>query len=42
MKELIEELKTIDNEYYMGYYSAGEMYDLINDIRTILKAKQLI
>lgn len=42
MKELIETLEQIDNDYYVGHYTTGEMYDLVNDIRTILKAKHLI
>jgi hypothetical protein len=40
MKELINTLQEIDNDFYKGIYTAGERYDLIEGINQLLKNKQ--
>ena len=42
MKELINTLQEIDNDFYKGIYTAGERYDLIEGINKLLKNKQFI
>jgi hypothetical protein len=42
MKELITLLQEIDNDYYKGVYTAGEMYDLIKGVRDTLKVQKFI
>ena len=42
MKELINTLQEIDNDFYKGIYTAGERYDLIEGINQLLKNKQFI
>jgi hypothetical protein len=42
MKELINTLQEIDNDFYKGIYTAGERYDLIEGIYQLLKNKQFI
>ena len=42
MKDLIELLKEIDNDFYKGVYTVGERYDLIKGINEVLKNKQFI
>ena len=42
MKELIETLQEIDNDFYKGIYSMGERYDLIKAINEVLKNQQFI
>lgn len=42
MKDLIELLKEIDNDYYKGVYTTGERYDLIKGIKEVLKQKHFI
>lgn len=39
MKELINTLQEIDNDFYKGIYTAGERYDLIKEINQLLKDK---
>ena len=41
MKELIKTLKQIDNDFYNGIYTIGEMYDLVNELNEVIKRKQL-
>lgn len=36
MKDLIETLKQIDNDYYRGVYTTGERYDLIKELNEVL------
>ena len=42
MKDLIETLKQIDNDYYKGVYTTGERYDLIKELNEVLKRKHFI
>ena len=42
MKELIETLKKIDNDFYKGIYTVGERYDLIKEINQVLTNKKFI
>jgi len=42
MKELIELLKEIDNDFYKGIYTVGEYSDLVWDINKMLKNKKFI
>jgi len=42
MKELIETLKQIDNDFYKGVYTVGERYDLIKEINQVLTNKKFI
>jgi hypothetical protein len=42
MKDLIELLKQIDNDFYKGIYTVGERYDLIKGIEDLLKTKKFI
>ena len=39
MKELIETLKEIDNDFYKGIYTMGERYDLVKELNEVLKRK---
>lgn len=36
MKDLIETLKQINNDYYRGVYTTGERYDLIKELNEVL------
>lgn len=36
MKDLIETLKQIDNDYYRGVYTMGDRYDLIKELNEVL------
>ena len=40
MKELIDTLQEIENDFYKGIYTTGERYDLIKGINQLLKDKQ--
>jgi hypothetical protein len=40
MKKLIDTLQEIDNDFYKGTYTTGELYDLIKGINQLLKDKQ--
>jgi len=42
MKELIETLQEIDNDFYKGIYSMGERYDLIKAINEVLKNQKFV
>lgn len=42
MKELLEVLKQIDDDFYKGIYTMGERYDLIKDIKEVLTNKKFI
>jgi protoheme ferro-lyase len=42
MKDLIETLKQIDNDYYKGVYTTGERYDLIKELNEVLKRNHFI
>lgn len=42
MKELIETLKQIDNDFYKGIYTVGERYDLVKELNEVLKTKHFI
>ena len=42
MKELIELLKEIDNDFYKGVYNAGKRYDLIKEINQVLTKQKFI
>ncbi len=42
MKELIETLKQIDNDFYKGIYTVGERYDLVKELNEVLKRKHFI
>ena len=42
MKELIELLKKIDTDFYKGYYTTGERYELIKSINDILIKQNLV
>jgi len=42
MKELIETLKQIDDDFYKGIYTVGERYDLVTKLTEVLKQKQFI
>ncbi len=42
MKDLIEKLKEIDNDFYKGVYTVGERYDLIKGIEDLLTNKKFI
>jgi len=42
MKNLLELLKEIDNDFYKGVYTVGEIYDLTNEINELLKTKKFI
>lgn len=39
MKELINTLQEIDNDFYKGTYTIGEFYDLVKEINQLLKDK---
>ena len=39
MKELIETLKQIDNDFYKGIYTTEERYDLVKELNEVLKRK---
>jgi hypothetical protein len=39
MKELIETLKQIDNDFYKGIYTTGEIHDLVKGLNEVLKRK---
>jgi hypothetical protein len=42
MKNLLELLKEIDNDFYKGVYTVGEIYELTNEIKELLKTKKFI
>lgn len=42
MKELIETLEQIDNDFFKGVYTVGEHFDLIQEIKKVLKTKKFI
>jgi len=42
MKDLIETLQQIDNDFYKGIYTVGERYDLITELTKVLKKQQFI
>jgi hypothetical protein len=42
MKELIETLKEINNDFYKGIYTTGERYDLVKELNEVLKRKHFI
>ena len=42
MKELIELLKQIDNNFFKGVYTVGERYELIKEINKVLTDKKFI
>lgn len=42
MKELIETLKEIENDFYKGIYTTSERYDLVKELNEVLKRKQFI
>ena len=42
MKELIELLQEIDNDFFKGVYTVGERYDLIKEINKVLTDKKFI
>ena len=42
MKNLIELLQEIDNDFYKGGYTVGERYDLIKSINEVLTNKKFI
>tara|TARA_R100001244_G_scaffold160_1_gene228 strand:- start:29 stop:157 length:129 start_codon:yes stop_codon:yes gene_type:complete len=42
MKNLIELLQEIDNDFYKGVYTVGEYSDLVRDINKMLKNKKFI
>ncbi len=42
MKQLLEVLKQIDDDFYKGIYTFGEKYDLIKDINEVLTNKKFI
>ena len=42
MKELIELLEQIDTDYYKGFYTVGERYDLIKGINEVLTNQKFI
>jgi len=42
MDKLIEVLQEIDNDFYRGFYTVGERYDLIKAITEILRKQQFI
>ncbi len=42
MKQLLEVLKQIDDDFYKGIYTVGERYDLIKDINEVLTNKKFI
>ena len=39
MKELIKTLKQIDDDFYKGIYTTGEIYDLVKELNEVLKRK---
>jgi len=39
MKELIKTLKQIDDDFYKGIYTTGEIYDLVKELNEVLKIK---
>jgi len=42
MKDLIELLTAIDNDFYHGIYTVGERHDLIKGINEVLSNKNFI
>tara|TARA_R110002111_G_C5884922_1_gene362709 strand:- start:559 stop:690 length:132 start_codon:yes stop_codon:yes gene_type:complete len=42
MKELLEVLTEIDNDFYQGVYTVGERHDLIKEINQVLRKKHFI
>jgi len=42
MRELIETLKQIDNDFYKGIYTVGERYDLVAELTEVLKKQNFI
>jgi|TARA_R110000823_G_scaffold310947_1_gene436146 hypothetical protein len=42
MDEVIEILEQINNDFYKGHYTVGERFDLIQEIKEVLKRQQFI
>ena len=42
MKELIQLLQQIDTDFYKGFYTTGERYDLIKGINEVLTNQKFI